>query len=322
MSDGLDETLMQARSASPSLRAALLDAEKRLKEAKIDDAGLEAEVLLRYAMATAAAQPTDPLQRQGRVGDLVKPVSRAELFGGLSNPVAPAVLARYESLLERRLAYEPTAYITAQREFYGLDFAVTPAVLIPRPETETLVECAADLAQKREPRARLVVADVGTGSGAIAVALARALPRAEVYATDVSSAALTVGSENARRHGLGKRLSFLRGDMLSPLRERVDLIVSNPPYVKTSGWFALPPEIRDHEPRGALDGGIEGLDVIRRLLEEALHYLRADGALCMEFGEGQQKSVLEVARTAFPSASIIDVRQDLAGRPRVLRVVL
>jgi release factor glutamine methyltransferase len=321
MSDGLDEKLMQARSASPSLRAALLDAEKRLKEAKIDDAGLEAEVLLRYALATTEAQATDPLQRQG-IGDLIKPVSRAELFGGPRDPVAAAVLERYEALLVRRLAHEPTAYIIGLREFYGLDFAVTPAVLIPRPETETLVECAVELARKREPRARLVVADVGTGSGAIAVALAHALPRAEVYATDVSSDALTVGSENARRHGLGRRLSFLRGDMLSPLRERVDLIISNPPYVKTSDWFALPPEIRDHEPRGALDGGIEGLDVIRRLLEEALHYLRADGALCMEFGEGQQKSVVEVARTAFPSASIIDVRQDLAGRPRVLRVVL
>ncbi len=163
------------------------------------------------------------------------------------------------SLLERRLAHEPTAYIVGRREFYGLDLETTPAALIPRPETELLVREA--IARRREP---LLIVDVGTGNGAIAVALAVHLPQAALVAIDLSRGALALAVRNARRHGVESRVSFLQADLLAPLAQPADIIVANLPYVCTADWEALPPEIREHEPRCALDGGPDGLREIGR----------------------------------------------------------
>jgi release factor glutamine methyltransferase len=273
---------------------------RRLAEAGIEDAALEAELLLRQALG----------------------LTRERLLARLRDDVPPEGAAAYESLLARRIGHEPSAYITGRREFYGRDFEVTPEVLIPRPETELLVETAVELAT---PRSRIrrgaILADVGTGSAVLAVTLALCLPRAEVYAIDVSREALEVASRNVCRHGVDQRVHLLRGDLLTPLPEYVDVIVANLPYVKSGDWSALPPEVRDHEPRLALDGGPDGLDVVRRLLAQSPHYLRPRGALCLEIGADQGQATARLAADSFPTAAI-EVRRDLAARERVLVVSL
>lgn len=221
---------------------------------------------------------------------------------------------RYQDLLARRRADVPLPYLTGKVEFFGLEFIVTPEVLIPRPETETLV----DRALEKAPR---TVVDVGTGSGCVAVALAVRLPRARIYATDLSRAALGVAATNARRHGVADRIHFLQADLASPLRGPVDLVVSNPPYVAEEEWASLPESVREHEPRLALDGGPGGLRVIRRLLADAARLLRPGGALLMEIGAGQGLSVAALAQAAFPTA-YIRIHPDLAGQDRILEVIL
>jgi release factor glutamine methyltransferase len=223
-------------------------------------------------------------------------------------------------LVRRRLSHEPSAYITGQREFYGLDFQVNRDVLIPRPETETLVETALELAAQQGPKGvgseqAMRIGDIGTGSGAVAIALAVHLPSAHIFATDISPAALEVARDNAAHHGVEQRIEFLQGDLLEPLQTTVHLLVANLPYVRTDEWRELPPELRLHEPRLALDGGVDGLDLIRRLLAGASRALEPGGAVCLEFGTGQQNAILALAREAFASATI---RPDLVGRPRVL----
>ncbi len=280
-----------------TLRQALLEARDRLSAGGIEDAELEADVLLRYVL-----------------GD----VSRASLFQRLGDAIDAATAARYETLLARRLAHEPSAYITGRREFYGLEFAVTPDVLIPRPETETLVEAVIGLAKTLPPTLRgPLIADVGTGSGAIAVALAVSLPRAEIWATDASYAALRVAASNVRRHGVERRVALRHGDLLLPLDRRVDVIVANLPYVSTQDWSHLEPELREHEPRLALDGGSDGLDLIEALLRQAPRYLRPHGAVVLEFALGQEDAVERLARASLPGASV-RVLDDLTHRPRAL----
>jgi release factor glutamine methyltransferase len=262
------------------------------------------------------------------------PVSRALLYARLNDPIDASAAEHFVTLVNRRLAHEPSAYITGHREFYGLDFLVTPAVLIPRPETETLVEAAIELLTLRraegsspssppvEKRSgREAVVDAGTGSGAIAISLACTLPGAAIIAMDASDAALDLARRNARRHGVLERIAFRSGDLLEPLDAPVDLIVANLPYVKTNDWAALPPEIRDHEPRLALDGGPDGLDVIRRFLDQAQHYLQPGGAIALEFGPSQSEVLLALAHAAFPG-SLVNIRNDLGGRPRVLTIRL
>ena len=280
-----------------TVRQALSRAWDRLTAADIEYAELEAEVLLRYALA--------PDRR----------LMRADLYTRLGDAIDNASAARYENLIARRLAHEPSAYITGHREFYGLDFHVTPDVLIPRPETELLVECAlkTHAAQHPEP----VIVDVGTGSGAIAIAIASALPNARVIATDVSEAALSVARVNAHKHEMEGRIVLLQGDLLSPIETAVDLVVANLPYVTTPDWQALEPELREHEPRLALDGGNDGLDLIRRLLTQAHSYLKPGGAVCLEFGIGQRDAIVALARAAFSDARI-EVNDDFSGTPRVL----
>jgi release factor glutamine methyltransferase len=280
-----------------SLRQALVGARRRLEDGGIDDAEIEAEVLLRHAL-----------------GDL----SRAALFQRLGDGIEAATASRYETLLARRLAHEPTAHITGRREFYGLEFSVTPDVLIPRPETETLVEAVIELALRLPATARgPLIADVGTGSGAIAVALAVSLPRAELWATDLSWEALTVAAGNAQRHGVERRIALRHGDLLLPLDRRVDVIVANLPYVSTEDWSRLAPELREHEPRLALDGGAEGLDLLKALLHQAPRYLRPGGTVCVEYALGQEDAVARLARASLPGATL-RVLNDLTRRPRAL----
>jgi release factor glutamine methyltransferase len=290
-----------------SVREALAGARKRLRDAAIPDSGLEAELLLRHALTL----------RRGAVPPL--PVSRAQFFQDLDSALQPEEAARFESVVARRLSREPSAYITGHKEFYGLDFLVTPAALIPRPETELLVELAiARLGHPaRSPGRLLRVADIGTGCVAIAVSLADALPRAEIYATDVSAEALALAQCNARRHDVSRRISFRQGDLLTPLACRVDAIIANLPYIPTEDWQRLPLELRNHEPRRALDGGRDGLQAIKALLDQAPGYLERGGLICLEFGQGQTSALLDCARVLWPDAAV-QIYTDLAGIDRVL----
>ena len=241
-------------------------------------------------------------------------LTRTAILAHPERPLSPDERARYGDLLARRAAGIPLPYLTGRVEFFGLDFVVTPDVLIPRPETETLVE----LALERGPR---TVVDVGTGSGCVAVALATHLPRARIYATDLSRAALRVAAENARRHGVADRIHFLQADLASPLRGPVDMLVSNPPYVAEEEWALLPESVREHEPHLALDGGPGGLRVVRRLLADAARLLRPGGILLVEIGAGQGPEAAALARAVFPPARV-RIHPDLAGRDRVLEVLL
>jgi len=284
-----------------SVREAVLWGAQVLEQCGCDSPRLDAELLLVHALG----------------------LSRARLIAQFDRVLSPAELTRYRQLIERRRAHEPVAYIVGHKEFYGLDFYVDRRVLIPRPETELLVEKAIELAGKVGDRGYglypLTLADVGTGSGAIAVSLAVHLPQATIYALDSSAEALEVAVRNVRRHGVEGRVHLLRGDLLSPLPEPVDLIVANLPYVSEEELAELPPEIRCYEPLSALDGGPDGLRHIRRLLAQAREYLRPHGAVLLEVGATQGEAVAELARRHFPTAEI-EIARDYGGLDRVVIV--
>lgn len=244
---------------------------------------------------------------------------RARLLAERDHTPAPAQAAAFGALVERRAGGEPVAYLVGHKEFYGLDLRVTPATLVPRPETELLVELA--LAEARalvSGPSSLVIADIGTGTGAVAIALAMHLPEALVYATDLSAEALAVAARNVADHGLGGRVVLLHGDLLVPLPGPVDMIVSNPPYTIID---EVEPNVRAHEPRLALDGGPDGAAVYRRLLAMAPASLRPGGAVLLEIGAWQGALVAGLLREAFPGAAV-EVARDLAGRDRVAIAVL
>lgn len=221
-------------------------------------------------------------------------------------------------MVKRRQAGEPLAYIVGHREFFGLDFFVAPGVFIPRPETETLVEKALELAQSRFPP-DLLLADVGTGCGAIAISLALKLPQAQVYATDISSQALKVARENCRRYGLGNRIQFLQGHLLQPLPRPVHLIVANLPYVPEEELPYLQEEIRHFEPPDALVGGVGGLDLVKALLPEARPKLLPGGAVLLEIAPSQTWEAVGLAEECFPQARI-GILRDLSNLERVVVV--
>ena len=224
----------------------------------------------------------------------------------------------FEILTHRHAQGEPIAYILGHQEFFGLDFFVDHRVLIPRPETELLVEEAIAWLRMREPDyKRLLVADVGTGSGAIAVSLAVECSRLILYATDTSAAALEVTVYNTQRHGVAERVRVLHGDLLEPLPEPVHLIAANLPYVSEAEMAQLPPHIARFEPHLALDGGPNGLAVIERLLAQARTRLQSQGVILLEIGAAQGDLALTQARSYFPAAHI-EVRQDYAARERLL----
>ena len=276
-----------------TLRSAWMRARARLERASIDDAALESEVILRHALN----------------------LDRAAFFAALEDPPDAAGLDRARSLVERREEGEPLPYILGRREFYGLDILVTPTVLIPRQETELIVDAILDIAAGRPA---LTIADVGTGSGAIAIAAAVNLPACRVYATDVSDAALRVAGTNRRMHGVEGRVELMHGDLLDPLDVRVDVIASNPPYVMTGEIEGLGREI-GREPVQALDGGCDGLDIVRRLFDQAPAALNPGGAMLVEIDSRQLRAVTSLAAHAFPDGRVSH-RLDLAGRPRVVTV--
>jgi release factor glutamine methyltransferase len=239
--------------------------------------------------------------------------NRAWLMTHLDEDFAGCTAIRFASLLDWRHRGEPIQYIIGETEFYGLPFKVTPDVLIPRPETEHLVEKAIELARLRTaPR----IVDVCTGSGAIAVALAHALPAAGITATDLSDPALTIARENAQRNGVEPRIRFLRGDLLAPLAgEQFEIVVANPPYVPTIERESMAVEVRDHEPALALFAGVDGLDIYRRLISSAPRVLVPGGFIALEIGYGQAGAVEGLLAAA--GFSQIEFKPDLQDILRV-----
>jgi release factor glutamine methyltransferase len=237
------------------------------------------------------------------------------------NDAAPEDLAaRLAPLVARRAAREPVAYLTGEREFYGRPFHVAPGVLIPRPETESIVDAALAWLDARSggahtPAARAL--DIGTGSGCLAVTLALERPGLFVTATDVSADALAIARRNVARHGVGDHVTLREAALTGGLVDAVDLVVSNPPYVPDEDRDALAPDVRDHEPALALFGGAGGLDVIRALVPAASAALRAGGCLVMEIGYGQAAEVKRLIDRQ-PGLRWLDTRPDLAGIPRVV----
>jgi release factor glutamine methyltransferase len=218
-------------------------------------------------------------------------LDRLSLYLNPQRSVETSELAAFMKCVERRLLGEPVQYITGTQEFWSLSLSVTPAVLIPRPESELLVEAVLPIAHGAGAE-KLRIADLGTGSGAIAVALARELPEAVVVAGDLSSAALRVARGNALRHHVAERVHFVAADLFAPFRRAVfDIVVTNPPYVQSSHIPLLPREIRDYEPRAALDGGVDGLASIRVIIRGAPDLLRPAGVLVLEMGAGQSEDV-------------------------------
>ncbi|HHX42587.1 MAG TPA: peptide chain release factor N(5)-glutamine methyltransferase [Chloroflexi bacterium] len=257
---------------------------------------LDAEVLLAHVLAT----------------------SRPYLIAHRSEPLPAAAARRFRELVMRRSRGEPVAYLVGERAFYDVDLVVDDRVLIPRPETEMLVEEALAWCWQAEGRCQRV-ADVGTGSGALAVTLARHLVQARVWAVDCSSAALAVAAHNVARYGLAERVFLVCGDLLAALSGPLDLIVANLPYVPAGRLPRLETGVRDYEPHDALDGGPDGLEVIRRLLPEAAERLGAPGLLLLEIDEGQGAAVAAAAHAHLPTARI-SVHRDYAGLERMVRI--
>ena len=247
-------------------------------------------------------------------------VDRVALYTHFDQPLHPEELARFKKLLQRRLQREPVAYIIGRREFWSLTFKVTPDVLIPRPETEILVAEALEVLPPATTARPFRILEIGTGSGAISVALAKEFPSASLVATDVSAKALAVAQENASLLGVGDRIQFLRGDLFIPLKREsaFELIITNPPYIPQDYFPSLPPEVRDFEPRVALDGGRDGLAFFRRILPRLGEYLSPEGWVLAEIGAGQDQKVRQMA-AANPDLDSCDFLPDLAGIKRVFK---
>ena len=291
--------------AAFDVRSALKEGMARLRAANTPSHTLAAELLLMHAL--------------GR--------DRAWLYTHSDDSLDRAAAEKYFALIARRAAGEPTQYLTNKQEFWGLEFEVTPAVLIPRPETEHVVEVALERLGSRgikidmrtgAPSPALRIADVGTGSGCLAVTLAHELPHAEIVATDISAAAFEVARRNAVRHGVADRIHFVQTNLLEGLSPLLlDMIVSNPPYIARGDASALQREVREHEPETALFGGPTGVEIYQRLIEQAGALLAPRGILVLEIGHnlaGQVRKMFHVQ----PLWVNVSITNDLAGIPRVL----
>ena len=279
-----------------TIRCALFDGIRRLQAAAIDSARLDAEVLMCHTLR----------------------VEKSQLYVSLDEPLELSARHRFGDFLVRRLHREPIAYITGCQEFWSLDFLITSDVLIPRPETERLVEITLQCARAVDCDLPLRILDIGTGSGAIGVSLAKELPRAQVLATDVSPAALKIARHNAARHQVADRVQLRTSNLFDSIRGReFDLIVSNPPYVESREFAALAPEVSQWEPRTALDGGRDGLDFYRRIVAEGSHHLLPGGALIMEIGATMARETAEVLEGA-GNYEPPRVYQDYARKDRVI----
>jgi release factor glutamine methyltransferase len=281
-----------------TLKEVLQQASQALATRHIADAPQEAQILLRHTLQ----------------------ITQAQLYLQLEQNLASLQWHNFWQLVERRLQHEPVAYLTGHQEFYGLDFCVDRRVLIPRPESELLVETAIEFARSPVTGSPPIIADVGTGSGAIALSLAKNLPTARVYATDLSATALEVASINRARHGLTDRVILLQGNLLEPLPEAVDVMVTNLPYVTEAELEETATELH-FEPLIALHGGPDGLEQVRLLLQQAQSKGQPRSCLLLEIGHGQAEKVKTMARNYFPQASI-EVRQDPGGIERVVSIVL
>ncbi len=285
-------------------RVLLTEARAQLQAAGVDSAALEARLLLAHALSAAPES----------------------LLAEPEQAVSEDREARFREALGRRLNREPLFYITGEREFYGLPFYVDARALIPRPETELLVEEAivavADMGDAHDKGTGMLIADIGTGSGCIVVATATVLTEARFIATDISAEAVEVAHTNAQRHDVAGRITFAVGDLFEPLTEPVDIIITNPPYIPAENFAELQAEIRDHEPRVAVDGGDGGMTIAERLVRAAPGYLKSGGHLLMEVGYGQAPLMVDVAKEVFPPSAEVDMALDLAGIPRVVRVQL
>jgi release factor glutamine methyltransferase len=273
------------------------------------------------SLRQAVRQAADELQRAGmktpaRDAELLlvhtTGLSRTDLIASPTQTLTAAQERRYRELIDRRANWEPIQYITGEREFYGLRFTVTPEVLIPRPETEHLVEAALE---RIPPNVPFHIADVGTGSGAIAVALAVGRPTASVIAVDISAAALKIARQNASANGVAARIEFVEADLLVGIAaQSVDMVVSNPPYVADGERETLDAEVKNYEPARSLFAGPTGLEVYERLIPQAANALRPGGWLIMEIGAGQQSQLSQLLKN-WSNVSFIP---DLQGIPRVV----
>lgn len=271
------------------------------------------EEALRWGRRRLATSPTPHQDARLLLQDLLG-VDHAYLAGHPEQLLTAGQEERFRTLVARAVESEPIPYILGEADFYGLRFSVTPAVLIPRPETELLLEAALEWAKSHEVQ-RIV--DVGTGSGCIAITLARHLPRVQIAATDVSREALAIARQNASRHQVADRIDFYQGSLLQPVAESIDLLVANLPYVSDEEWTSLDDAIKWYEPAGALRGGPDGLDLIRRLLRQARTRLTTGGAIFLEIGWRQGRAAQELARSIFPTAHT-SVRSDYAGHDRLI----
>jgi release factor glutamine methyltransferase len=282
-----------------TLGEVIAEAQRLLEQAGIESAGQEAFWIVEHVLRLPAHHV---------VTDRGRLLSHAEL-------------AVTKEMIERRVGREPLQYILGTQEFCELEFDVNPAVLIPRPETELLVEY---VAQRIPAERQATIVDVCTGSGCIAVAIAQLRPRARVIATDLSTLSLDVARQNATRHAVGERITWLEGDLLGPLVKqelegRIDVIVSNPPYIAEADWATLQPEVRLFEPRGALVAGPHGTELHERLLQESGRYLSPGGALIMEIGAGQARVMRRIV-DQIPWLRFHRLVYDAAGLERVVIV--
>lgn len=281
-------------------REALVATRQTLKAANFDDAAVESAHLLCHILG----------------------ISKTELYSEPERMLTTSEIKELKLLTDRRLHHEPLAYIVGHCEFYGHDFHLSQHTLIPRPETELLVEEAVNFARgHHHPENQFTLADIGTGSGAIAISLALELPEARVYATDIDAQALKTAKINCRHHRVTARVVLLRGNLLEPLPEAVNVIIANLPYVRNYELETLEPEIANFEPRIALVGGEDGLDIIRRLLSQIQGKLRPNGCLLLETGYNQGKAVVSLLTRHFPGADV-GLIPDLAGIDRVARAIL
>jgi len=283
---------------SLSIREALSTVCRTLDSGGVSTPRLEAELMVRQATGLG---PLDLLLQPFRLLD--KPE-----------------MSRLEAYVERRLKREPLAYVFGVTEFYGLEFQIDIRALIPRPETELLVEKAVEVADGLVGKGHQnpVLVDVGTGSGCVAVILAVMLPHARTYAIDMSPAALELARANCSRHRVDGRVTLLQGDLLGPLPEPPHIIVANLPYVASEALSSLAPEL-SFEPRAALDGGRDGTDCIRRLLEQATGNMFCHSTILLEIGQGQSSQVADLAERAFPDSRVA-VHKDLASIDRVVQI--
>jgi len=282
------------------LREALQSATQALRRAGIDDASAEAEFLLGHVLG----------------------MSKTQLYTEPERVLTSTETSQLWSLIQRRLNHEPAAYILGHCEFYGIDLYLDCHTFIPRPETELLVEQAIELAHCISRQGKgITIADIGTGCGAIAISLALALPQAKIYATDISAPALHVAEMNCRRHAVSKQVRLLQGNLLEPLSQPVDMIVANLPYIKDCEIEDLDTEIINFEPTSALAGGLDGLDIIQKILGQMPEKLNYRGCFLLEIGQGQGRQVTSLIKSHFPQASI-ELISDLGCIERVVRVEL